>query len=122
MTNYNQPFSKDNAPKPGPPPRRSPRPVPQATDKPGPVPAEPQRAVKPELPASVRHEALREEVKRAKRSKAEKESEFIANVEMLLGGALVDWQRDILLEIRRASLEGRELKVTPDWIQARRKF
>lgn len=42
----------------------------------------------------------------AKRTKEEKETEYIQAMEMLLGFPLPEWMKPKMLEIRRASLAG----------------
>ena len=44
--------------------------------------------------------------KQQKRSKEEREQEFVDAVEQMLGFPLMSWQKPILLEIRRSSLNG----------------
>lgn len=45
----------------------------------------------------------------AKKSKEEKEQEFIESAERLLGFPLLSWQKPLLLEIRARSLSGRDM-------------
>lgn len=47
--------------------------------------------------------------RRAKREQLE--AEFIDNVQQILGFPLMAWQKPILLEARRASLEGRSFDI-----------
>ena len=46
------------------------------------------------------------QTKRQGRTKQEREQEFLAAIELTLGFPLMDWQKPILLEIRRKSLNG----------------
>lgn len=39
----------------------------------------------------------------------ELESDFIANIEQVLGFPLMAWQKPLILAVRRASLEGKKL-------------
>lgn len=47
----------------------------------------------------------------SKLSKEQKEAQFIAGVEQILGFMLVPWQRELIIEIRAQSLSGREIDV-----------
>ena len=54
----------------------------------------------------LRRGARQEKPRRAGRTKQEREQEFLQAIELLLGGKLMEWQKPILLEIRRSSLNG----------------
>jgi hypothetical protein len=47
--------------------------------------------------------------RRVRRQKLEKE--FVDNVEQVLGFPLMEWQKPLILAVRRASLEGKPLDV-----------
>ena len=49
------------------------------------------------------------ERKPPKRSKEEREQEYLAAIEQVFSYPLQDWQKDALLQIRRATIEGRPI-------------
>jgi hypothetical protein len=58
------------------------------------------------------------EERRARRQQLE--TEFIENIEQILGFPLMPWQRPLILAVRRASLEGNSLDVKTMVEDARR--
>lgn len=58
----------------------------------------------------------------AKKTKEEREAEFIEAIEQVLGFSVLPWQRRLILDIRAASLAGKAIKLTPTFIQKMRKF
>lgn len=48
----------------------------------------------------------------AKQTKEEKEAEFVAAIELILGFPLMEWQKPIIIEIRANSLAGRPLDLS----------
>lgn len=58
----------------------------------------------------------------AKKTKEERETEFIDAVEQVLGFPLLPWQRRLMLEIRTNSLAGRSVRITKTELSKWRKF
>lgn len=59
---------------------------------------------------------------KGKRTKDEREREFIMSVEMVLGHPLFEWQKEWLKEIRKASFEGKKLNITIEDVRRRRGY
>lgn len=47
--------------------------------------------------------------RKIKKTKEEREAEYLAAVEQVFSYPLMPWQRDALLEIRRSTIEGRDI-------------
>lgn len=49
-------------------------------------------------------------------TKEEREAEFVAAVEQIIGATLPEWQKQLLLLVRAESLAGRRVILTPDMV------